>query len=178
MKSQQKRPKKGIVEETRRIDVDQAVHIGARIVAVPIAGSQAAKRYALCPLCSCRVIYLYETNTPDGSRWSCRACANGGLTYRSRQERGTVKAFARWLTMRRWSKACALHPETEETYRRIEAARAANADDLQGWADEIDRLSRESGKRIYSDVYAFWCARNRSKPKRPKKQRAEELTAV
>jgi len=59
MKSQRKRAKKGIVEETSRINVHEAVHIGARIVAVPIAGSHAAKRYALCPLCSCRVLYSF-----------------------------------------------------------------------------------------------------------------------
>lgn len=163
MKTQQKRPKKGIVEDTCRINARSAAHVGAQIVAVPIAGSHAAKCYALCPLCARRVTYLYETITPNGSKFSCRACAN--LSYRKQREHGTVKAFARWLTSRRWSKACALHPETERMYRRIEEARAANADNLQSWADEIDCISQESGKLIFSDVRRLWMQRNRSKPK-------------
>lgn len=187
-----KRQKRATVESARRVSAHEAQHIGAEVVAVPIARSRAAKPYALCPMCDRRALYLYQS----GAAWMCRACAN--LTYAAQQHRGTREAFAQWLTPARWEWASSKHPAQHELYERMaeiwreqcapfqweKLTDAERAELLQfyaspeavarvfnsqraKWSAEVETLAQAAGEEIARDLWAWWKDKQR-RPKRAK----------
>ena len=194
------------LEKVRRALPHEAELIEAETTSTSVSGTSAKRRWLVCPDCGARCGYLYES---DGSRWICRQCARlcyeRELTKGTRAkfyEWFTPRRFRfAWKLHRAaqefdharqaaidevcapydWDAAdLAQRFEMRTQYGGREATliwfnkrREAVLLDFSEWESQV-------AEQIHRDVYAVWCARNRSKPKpRPRSQQRtnEHLTA-
>jgi hypothetical protein len=81
-RSGNRREKKRLVEECRRLD---AIRHGAGTVEVEVLGGDALLKFGVCPQCGRACKHLYE---PRGEALACRECLN--LTWASNQSQGTA----------------------------------------------------------------------------------------